>query len=59
MDLDKNLLIKPGQESTRMLKLKDWDPDYTGDKSKKDMECELAKISSQNVRTAVQAFCRQ
>ncbi len=46
MDLDKNLLIKPGQESTRMLKLKDWDPDYTGDKSKKDMECELAKLSS-------------
>ena len=44
MDLDKNLLIKPGQESTRMLKLKDWDPDYTGDKSKKDMECELAKF---------------
>jgi polyphosphate kinase 2 (PPK2 family) len=46
MELDKNLLINPGQESTRTLKLKDWDPDYTGDKSKRDMECELDELSS-------------
>src|SRR3954468_5335132 len=46
MDLDKNLLINPGQETTRMPKLMDWDPDYTGDKSKKDMERELDELSS-------------
>ena len=46
MDLDKNLLIDPGQKTTRTLKLKDWDPDYTGDKSKRYLEGELDKISS-------------
>jgi PPK2 family polyphosphate:nucleotide phosphotransferase len=46
MDLDKNLLISPGHETTKKLKLKDWDPDYTGGKSKRDMECELSKLLS-------------
>src|SRR5919107_3232929 len=46
MDLDKHLLIDPGQKSTRTLKLKDWDPDYTGNKSKRDLENELDELSS-------------
>lgn len=46
MDLDKDLRIKPGQETTGLLKLKDWDPDYTGGKSKRDLECELSGLSS-------------
>ena len=46
MDLDKNLLISSGHETTKKLKLKDWDPDYTGGKSKRDMEYELSKLSS-------------
>jgi hypothetical protein len=37
MDLDKNLLISSGHETTKKIKLKDWDPDYTGGKSKRDI----------------------
>jgi polyphosphate kinase 2 (PPK2 family) len=46
MQLEQKLLVTPGKMA-RKLKLGDWSPEYDGDKKKENVECELARLSSQ------------
>jgi PPK2 family polyphosphate:nucleotide phosphotransferase len=46
MELKSKLILKPGR-TTRKVKLKEWDPGYTANKKKENVENELTQLSSQ------------
>jgi polyphosphate kinase 2 (PPK2 family) len=46
MELKSKLILKLGR-TTRKVKLKEWDPGYTANKKKEDVENELTQLSSQ------------
>ena len=45
MDPFRKLLVKPTKLSENQIKLKDWDPQYSGNKSKNDMLTEMEQFS--------------
>lgn len=49
MDPSKELILQPEEESTKQLKLKNWDPDYYANKAKNDMENDINYFSEQIV----------
>ncbi len=46
MKLSQKLLVKSGKTSRKLLRLRDWDPDYDAGKKREDMENELVHFSS-------------
>ena len=46
MQLEQKLLVKPSKIA-RKLKLEDWSTEYDADKKKENVECKLARLSSQ------------
>ena len=45
MDPFRKFLVKPTQSATNQMKLKDWDPQYSGNKSKTEMLTEMEQFS--------------
>src|SRR5690349_10373676 len=45
MDPFRKFLVKPAKSSANQIKLKDWDPQYNGNKSKIDMLTEMEQFS--------------
>ncbi len=45
MDPFRKFLVKPTKSSENQIKLKDWDPQYSGNKSKIDMLAEMEEFS--------------
>ena len=45
MDPFRKFLVKPTKSSENQIKLKDWDPRYSGNKSKIDMLAEMEEFS--------------